>query len=627
MEHAATDSLLFQSFIFLASAVFLVPLAKKTGLGSVLGYLIAGLLIGPHVFGLVGDTESVLHFSEFGVVMMLFLIGMELNPHKLWKMRTAILGLGGLQVLLTTLCIGGLLYLIGESLSVAAAVALALALSSTAIVLQVMAERGINHTYSGQSAFSVLLFQDIAVIPILALIPVIGGGALPDVAANPMHMLGGPAKVLGAVIAIIVIGHYGIRHLLRMVAKTEMREIFTATALLLVIGVALVMELAGLSPALGAFVAGVVLADSEYRHEIEIQVAAFKNLLLGLFFISVGMVINVDIFLSQPAKILFFVLGLITVKFVILSVLAKFFKMSLAQNMLFSTLLAQGGEFAFVILQFAFVEKVITNDTLSFYTVVVALSMAMTPLLVLANDKLLQPRLFSYVPDPSRKPAPQNDAAPVIIAGYGRFGQVTGRLLHAEKIPFTVLEHDPNQIELLKRFGWKAYYGDAGDMEILEHAGAKDAKILVMAINDKETSVRAVAEARKKFPHLKIIARAYDRRHAYELDKAGADYFQRETFESALHTSREVLHSLGYRAFRARDLAMKFAAHDKAALVKSFAYFEDETKLMSFATQTRDDLTKLFEYDREYDQAMLPDGWEEENLYYMKALKEAQSDA
>ncbi len=618
-----TDGFLYFALIFLSAAVIVVPLAKRSGLGAILGYLLAGVIIGPFGMGLIKNPEAILHFAEFGVVMMLFLIGLELQPLTLWRLRKPILGLGGSQVALTTFLIAAGCLAMGLSWPVGLAIGLGLALSSTAIAIQLMNERNIFTTYTGQSSFSVLLFQDIAIIPILAIIPLlaVGGdvGSVQQAIEVVEEQAGGSLwekglMVIGLVSVIIAVGHYAMRPALRYIAQTGVREIFTATALLLVIGVTFLMKSVGLSAALGAFIAGVILADSEYRHEIEAQIEPFKALLLGLFFISVGMSMNFDILASDWMTALGALLGLLIIKFAVLFFLAKIFKFDFAQNLIFSTLLAQGGEFGFVVFQFANQVNLINADLTSLLNMVVALSMAATPLMLMFYDRVIVRRLqnaqnFDVLPE---KPSIKTHS-PVLIFGNGRFGQVVARLLQANKIQTTILDHDPKQIDTMRRFGWEVFYGDVMDMELLHAAGAEKAKLLVLAINDREKSVAAASLIKQKYPHLKIYARAYDRRHAYELSKVGVDYFERETFHAALNMGREVLMALGYRAYEARNLALRFAKHDRKILIESFSYFEDEKALISFAQQSREELTRIFESDRTDAELHREEGWDEDD--------------
>ncbi|OKH14585.1 glutathione-regulated potassium-efflux system protein KefC [[Limnothrix rosea] IAM M-220] len=602
----------YQAFIYLAAAVFSVPIAKHLGLGSVLGYLIAGIVIGPYGFNFVGAEEGVMHFAEFGVVMMLFLIGLELQPPLLWRMRGPILGLGGLQVAVTTAAIMGIAMLLGQSWQASLAIAMTLALSSTAIVLQTLSEKGLMRTEAGQACFSVLLFQDIAVIPMLALMPLLTTGttdkttalvastnilvAAAETAAGDRPGWQQTLFVMGAVGGIIVMGRFLMRPIFRFIATTGMREIFTATALLLVIGIALLMSEVGLSPALGTFVAGVVLADNEYRHELETNVEPFKGLLLGLFFISVGAGINFNILWAQPLLILGLVVGLMLLKSVILFGLGKAFQQPLSENLFFATALAQGGEFGFVIFSFALSSNVLPEEIVALLIVIVALSMGLTPLVIIFHEQFIQPRFQAIAPQ--QKPDNIDDGkTPVIIAGFGRFGQVVGRLLIANGFQTTILDNDPVHIEMLRKFGHKVFYGDPTRMDLLQSAGAEHAKLLIIAIDDVEKCLHMIDLAQKKFPHLKLLVRAVDRRHAYQLIHRKVDVIERETFESALHLGIEALKLLGFRAYRAHHDAQTFRHHDIEAMYEMAEIHEDETGLVARSNQLFDDLQEIFQSD------------------------------
>ncbi|MBD2234048.1 glutathione-regulated potassium-efflux system protein KefC [Phormidium tenue] len=614
-----SEDLFFQAFIYLMAAVLSVPFAKRLGLGSVLGYLIAGVIIGPFVLGLVGEQqEDVMHFAEFGVVMMLFLIGLELRPSLLWQLRGPILGLGGLQVAVTTGAIALIALLVGLPWTMALAIGMILSLSSTAIVLQTLNEKGLMRTEAGQASFSVLLFQDIAVIPMLALLPLLEMGQTaigPNAAmlvATAEASGGLPAwqrtlLVMGAVGGIIVVGRFLMRPVFRFIADTRLREMFTATALLLVIGITLIMQMVGLSPALGTFVAGVVLADNEYRHELETDIEPFKGLLLGLFFISVGASIDFNVLARQPLLILGLVAGLMLLKGLVLLALGRFFRQSLSQNLLFAMALAQGGEFCFVLFSFAQQSQVLPTTVTAPLVVVVALSMALTPLVMIANERLVQPRFVSQ--GEQREPDTIDDGeTPVIVAGFGRFGQIVNRLLVANGIQTTVLDHDPATIDLLRQFGHKVFYGDSSRIELLYAAGAPEAKLFVMAIDDVERSLQTIDLVKQHFPHLKILAQAIDRRHAYELLRRDVAVVERETFESALSLGAEALKLLGFRAYHAHRAARIFRHHDIKAMREMAEIEADMPKLVAKSQQLAADLKEVLQSDsfdlpREVDQA------------------------
>jgi len=616
-----TNSFLFQAFVYLSAAVVSVPIAKRLGLGSVLGYLFAGIIIGPFVFKFVGmETETVLHFAEFGVVLMLFLIGLELQPSRLWKLRGPILGLGGLQVGITTMIIFLIGFLLGLGWKISLAIGLILALSSTAIVLQTLNEKGLIKTEAGQSSFSVLLFQDIAVIPMLAILPLLAApiiGSIGQSGAQIHHggfgveaLPGWQQAILVAVVigTIIVVGRFLVRYVFRFIAETRLREIFTAFALFLVIGIALSMQLVGLSAALGTFLAGVVLADSEYRHELESNIEPFKGLLLGLFFISVGASIDFNLLQQEPYLILGLVVGLIVVKLVILFVLGFVFKMSMSQNFLFSFSLAQGGEFAFVLFSFATQNRVIPESISDTLILVVAVSMALTPVLMIFNEKLLQPR-FSNLDE-----KPESDTIDgkniVIIAGFGRFGQIVGRLLHANNIGTTVLDYKPSQIDMVRKFGYKVFYGDASRIELLHSAGASEAKLFILAIDDKEKALEIAETVKKHFPNLEVLARSFDRRHTYELMNLGVRIIQRETFNSALELGTSALRHLGFHGYRAHRAALTFKHHDEKTLIDLHEHWGDEKTFLIQMQERNQDLIDLLSSDEEELEENIDHSWE-----------------
>lgn len=601
------DSVLYHAFIYLVAAVIAVPLAKRLGLGSVLGYLVAGTLIGPHALNLVGDgTGHVMHFAEFGVVMMLFLVGLELQPTRLWAMRSQLLGLGGLQVLGTATVITALGVLLGFEPRVAFAAGLILAMSSTAIVLQSLQERGLLKTPAGEASFAVLLFQDIAVIPILALLPLLAvapsGSASAPAHATAIAALPGwqqTALVLGAVGAIVLAGRYLINPIFRAIARTEQRELFTAAALLLVIGISLVMQLVGLSAALGTFVAGVVLANSEYRHELEADIEPFKGLLLGLFFITVGASLEFPLLRAQPATIAALVTGLILLKFAVLFTLSRIFKLTTPEGLLFSAALAQGGEFAFVLLSFVVNQHVLTSAQAAPLVAAVALSMAVTPLLFLLHARFVQ-RRFAQARGPARAADPIDAASqlnPVLIAGFGRFGHIVGRLLRANGIGTTVLDLDAEQVGIVRRLGIKVFYGDATRLELLYAAGATQAKIIIIAIDDEQKSVALVETVQKHFPHLKIFARAVGRVHAYEYQKRGIQSFYRETLGSSLDLGIDVLRELGLRRSQAVRAATLFKRHDEQSVRELAQFWDDDDAYFKNARQHIEAFEQMFASD------------------------------
>ena len=590
-------SLLFNVFVYLLAAVIAVPISKRLGFGAVLGYLLAGIIIGPWGLSLIREAEDILHFAEFGVVLLLFAIGLELNPRRLWTMRKPILGLGGAQVVVTALILIGIEMAFGLTGSVALVAAMGLSLSSTAMALQLLMEKNLLSTPAGHSGFSVLLFQDIAVIPMLAVIPLLGTSVTADMAATGFDWVG-LLEAVGVIVLIVVGGRYALRPVLRLIAATGLREVFTAFALLLVIGTALLMQAVGMSMALGSFLAGVLLAESEYRHALETDIEPFKGLLLGLFFIAVGMSIDFGILLRDPLLIIGLALGLVAIKAVILYLLGRLYGLPARQLPLFALVLSQGGEFAFVLFGVAQTSGVLPtaiNDTL---IVTVALSMLTTPLLMVIHDKLIEPRLDHAPPLPMDEM--EDEGHPVIIAGFGRFGQIVGRLLHANGIDATVLEHDPNHIETLRRFRFKVFYGDASRLDLLRAAGAERAKVLVVAIDEREGAIRLIELVRENFPHLQIISRAWDVAHAFELLEAGVHVYERETFEGALKLGEEALKRLGFTTWRAKQAAHRFRAHDEETLRELYQHFhEDFDVRVNISADARERIRETMQADED----------------------------
>ncbi|MDG3086261.1 monovalent cation:proton antiporter-2 (CPA2) family protein [Vibrio hannami] len=546
-----------QAFIYLVAAVIAVPIAKRLGLGSVLGYLIAGVVIGP-VIGLVGEeTTTIQHFAEFGVVMMLFLVGLELEPKMLWSMRNRLVGLGGLQVAGTAAAVMAIALFFGLTWTVALTIGLIFSLSSTAIVLQTFSEKGLSRTDGAQNAFSILLFQDIAVIPMLAFIPLLALPELVEQASNLAHTadhhedlslvagLPGWAYALVIVVsiaAVVIGGHFLSRPLFRFVAKSGLREIFTATALMLVIGIAALMSLVGLSPALGTFLAGVVLANSEFRHELESNIDPFKGLLLGLFFITVGAGIDFSVLANDLVLILSLTFGVIVLKAMVLYILAVSFKVKGSDRWLLTLSLAQAGEFGFVLLSFSVSNHVLPTEIASVLSLVVALSMFLTPALFILFDKVIKPRFEKASND--REQDDIDETGTVIVAGVGRVGQIINRMLVANGIKTVVLDHKSDQVDALRQLGTKTYYGDATKPDLLHTAGIEHAAALVIAIDDQEASVELVKYVKHTYPQVKVIARAFDRGHGYLLRRSGADIIESETYHTALelgvHTMKEV---------------------------------------------------------------------------------------
>ncbi len=580
--------------VFLVAAVVAVPLARRFGLGAVLGYLLAGAAIGPWALRVVTDVESILSFSEFGVVLMLFVIGLELAPTKLWALRQTIFGYGALQMAGCALLIGALAAAFGASWQVALVAGLGLALSSTAIALATLGERNLFATPAGKASFGILLFQDIAAIPMIALLPMLTfDGSQPA----DGHAWIGAAKAVAVIAAVVIGGRYLVRPALRFIARTGMREMFTAFALLLVVGIAAMMEAVGMSMALGTFLAGVLLADSEYRHALEADIEPFKGLLLGLFFMAVGMSIDFGVMAQQPWQVLGMVAAVVGAKVLVLRLLAPRFEIARGQRLLFALLISQAGEFAFVVFGVARSAGLLPENIAALLVLVVALSMVTTPLLLLAYDQIVAPRAGKLRQRADDTIEPQDN--PVLIAGFGRFGQIVGRLLYAQGIGVTVLDHDPDQIDFLRQFGFKVFYGDATRMDLLEAAGAAKAKILVVAVDGMDESLALIDRVRQRFPHLRIYARARHVSHVYLLKDRGVELFEREMFEGSLMLGRRVLEGLGLDPAEARAAAMKFRRHNIAAIDRFYPHYTDQKTMVSLARQARDELEEMFRQDRE----------------------------
>ena len=586
------QDLLSQALVYLAAAVVTVPIARRLGLGSVLGYLVAGVLIGPHALGLVGDErQDVLHAAEFGVVMMLFLVGLELEPRRLWRLRGPLLGMGGLQVTLTSSALAAGALALGLPWPTALAVGLILSLSSTAIVLQSLQERNVLQTEAGQRSFVVLLFQDVAVIPMLALMPLLaagaaatGGGdaAAPHAWIDTLPAWGRGLATLGAVGAVVVIGQQVVGRVFRVLAASGVREILTAASLMLVIGIAALMKAVGLSPALGTFVAGVVLATSEFRHELETDLEPFKGLLLGLFFIAVGASIDLDLLARAPARVAGVVAGLVAVKALVQFALARGFRLSLDQSVLFALSIAQGGEFAFVLAAFAAGSGVLTRDLAALLMDAVAVSMALTPLLLMFEERFLRPRV-GMRERVERPPDAIEEQGPVLIAGFGNFGSAVGRLLAAHGLRATVLDVDSDHVERVRRLGFQVFYGDASRHDLLRAAGAERARLMIVATGQLETTLAIVRAVREHFPNLSLFARARGRAAAYELLAAGVPHVYRDTLDTSLRMGVEALTLLGIRAHQAHRAAQAFRRHDEAAVRELVEIRHDDARYLSTA--------------------------------------------
>lgn len=571
------QDILLLTFLFMIAGIVAVPIASRLGLGSVLGYLLAGIALSPLLAQLGVDVVSIQHFAEFGVVMMLFIVGLELEPRMLWAMKTRLLGLGGLQVLVTGAAVAAIALALGQPWQVSVAIGMVLALSSTAIVLQTLNERGLIRSDGGQSSFSVLLFQDIAVIPMLALIPLLAIPELvPGAGANDHNGSGHGASLvaglagwqqalvtMAAIAFVIGVGSYLTRPIFRFIALARLRELFTAAALMMVVGIALLMMLVGLSPALGTFLAGVVLANSEYRHELESNIEPFKGLLLGLFFITVGAAINFSLLADNIGVILGLTMALIALKAAVLYGLARIFDVRGAGRWLFTLGLAQAGEFGFVLLSFTVANGVIPAAVADQLLLVVAISMLLTPLLFLLYDKVIAPRFSARQ---AQDPDVIDERGPVIIAGVGRFGGVINRVLLAAGYKTVVLDHHAEHLEVLRAFGLKVFFGDATRPDMLHAAGIEDAQMLVIAIDDREKATEMVRYVRQNYPDVYLLVRAVDRHHVYELWAAGARDIVRENFDSAVRAARSALEALGVHPYDAEQQTRGFVESDKAAI-------------------------------------------------------------
>lgn len=574
-SHGLSHGFMQQALVFLAAGVIAVPLARRLGLGSVLGYLLAGAAIGPWGLALISEPRTVLQFSELGVVMLLFLIGLELNAQRVWAMRRAIFGLGGVQLAATIAAVTAIALLLGQPLLVGVVAGMGLAMSSTAIGLATLAEKNLLATPGGQASFAVLLFQDLAVVPLLIVLGALGGEA----ASLDW------AKALGMIALLVAAGRVLVRPVLRFVAEARLREVFVGFSLLVVLGTAALMEWAGLSMALGAFLAGVMLADSEYRHQLELDIEPFKGLLLGLFFIAVGMSVDLGLFVRAPWLVLGIAFGVVALKMLILFPIAQLFGYcNRADAAVFALALSQAGEFAFVL--FGAAGTLLPPETVAALNAAVALSMLATPLLFMAYQRL------RFEPREARAPDAIRESNPVLVAGFGRFGQVVTRVLRGLGVGATVIDHDPGQIDTVRRFGWKAYYGDATRLELLESAGAASARLLLVAIDDAAAAMRLVKSVRARFPHLAIVVRARSRTDAYEYAEMGVPAV-REVFGSALDAAAKVLKGLSYSGTEAERIVRRFREYDESQILRNAPHRHDMQKLIALTEQGRRDIAEL----------------------------------
>lgn len=597
------QTLLTAGVIYLVAAVLIVPVAARLGIGAVLGYLVAGIAIGPWGLGFISDVDEILHFSELGVVFLMFIIGLELNPAKLWALRRSIFGVGAAQVIFSAAILGGLLWLTNFSWQAAIIGGIGLAMSSTAMALQLMMDKGMNRSEAGQLGFSVLLFQDIAVIPALALIPLLAGTDSGHIDWMKVGM-----KVL-AFAGMLVGGRYLLRPIFRYIAASGVREVFTAASLLLVLGSALVMDALGLSMALGTFIAGILLAESEYRHELEVAIDPFKGLLLGLFFISVGMALNLGVLYTHIVTILLGVVTLVAVKTLVLYLLARIYGLRSSERQQFAGVLSQGGEFAFVLFSAASSAKLFSGDQLPMLLVTVTLSMMTTPLLMKGIDRLLA-RRFNEPDDEAEKHFVEDDQPQVIVVGFGRFGQVVGRLLMANNKRITVLERDISAVSLMRKYGYKVYYGDATELELLRAAGAASAQAIVITCNEPEDVMTIVHLCQQHFPQLQIQARARGRVEAHELLQAGVTQFSRETFSSALELGRKTLMTLGMHPHQAHR-AQQYFRHLDMRMLRELMPNLSESAQASRVREARRELEDIFQREMQREKRQI-DGWDDD---------------
>ena len=579
------DAFIQQCLVFIGAAIILVPIFKYLGFGSVLGYLIAGIIVGPHCLKLIGDSESVLHFAELGVGLLLFMIGLEIQPFKLWSMRKHLFGLGVMQIIVTTILFMIVGKCFGLSNASAAVIGFCLSLSSTAFAMQTLSERNQFNTEFGRSTFSVLLMQDLVAIPALAIIPsMVGSGN-----AEP-HSWVKVGEFFGILIALILISRYLMRPIFRIIVETRIREIFTAATLFIVLGVAVLMQSIGLTAALGTFIAGVLLAESEYRHELEANLEPFKSLFMGLFFIAVGMSVSLEVIFEHPFLIFGFATAYLLTKGFVIYLIGRLFKMNHENSKMMSLQIAQGGEFAFVIFGMLTMLQMVPSETITMLTAVITLSMALNPVFTKINE---------YMTDDVQKEKTANydliqDETPqVIIAGFGRFGQIFGRVMRAQNIPFVAIDHDSGQIELLRKFGSKVYYGDASRTDLLEAAGAAKAKFFILAVDDVETSMEIVNTVKEHFPHLKIFARARNRGHVFDLMDAGVHKIKRELFDSSVYFVRDLLEDLGVPQEAAKRVVKRFKQHDELMMDEQYKVRHDDKEFVSLAKQSTAQLAQV----------------------------------
>ncbi|WP_061221556.1 monovalent cation:proton antiporter-2 (CPA2) family protein [Leptospira borgpetersenii] len=595
------DNLLVTLIVFLSAAVISVPFFKKIGLGSVVGYLIGGIIIGPWGIGLITNVDSILHISEFGVILLLFLIGLELKPQRLWILKKPIFGLGGLQVILTFFFFFTILSFLDMEKSQVIVISISISLSSTAFALQLLGEKNELKTMHGRSVFAILLFQDLAVIPIMAILPFLTESVADPGSQGSIKQI---AVATGTILTVILAGRFLARPLFKLVASSGNHEIFTALSLLIVIGVSLLMDQVGLSMALGSFLGGVILADSEYRHELESNLEPFKGLFLGLFFLAVGMSINLSEVLKDPILVLFSALILILVKATVLFFIGKISNHSNETSLNLSVTIAQGGEFAFVILGVGVSLSILPKERADLVIAIVTLSMGLTPILGIFKDKIAE---LIFKKDQNFKEDTIEEQNRVIIAGFGRFGQIIARMLFVHRIGFTALEHNPDQVNVARKFGYKIYYGDASKLSLLRSAGAEQADLFILAIQDIDISIKVAELIKKHFPNLTIIARARNREHVFKLMELGIQIIRRDTFASALELAGETLRKLGFMDSEVEKKIKKFRAHDELTLKGQFQIRNDEKEFIKFSKNSMRQLEVAFEADRQEKEGKLSD--------------------
>ncbi|ALO28118.1 monovalent cation:proton antiporter-2 (CPA2) family protein [Leptospira borgpetersenii] len=595
------DNLLVTLIVFLSAAVISVPFFKKIGLGSVVGYLIGGIIIGPWGIGLITNVDSILHISEFGVILLLFLIGLELKPQRLWILKKPIFGLGGLQVILTFFFFFTILSFLDMEKSQVIVISISISLSSTAFALQLLGEKNELKTMHGRSVFAILLFQDLAVIPIMAILPFLTESVADPGSQGSIKQI---AVATGTILTVILAGRFLARPLFKLVASSGNHEIFTALSLLIVIGVSLLMDQVGLSMALGSFLGGVILADSEYRHELESNLEPFKGLFLGLFFLAVGMSINLSEVLKDPILVLFSALILILVKATVLFFIGKISNHSNETSLNLSVTIAQGGEFAFVILGVGVSLSILPKERADLVIAIVTLSMGLTPILGIFKDKIAE---LIFKKDQNFKEDTIEEQNRVIIAGFGRFGQIIARMLFVHRIGFTALEHNPDQVNVARKFGYKIYYGDASKLSLLRSAGAEQADLFILAIQDIDISIKVAELIKKHFPNLTIIARARNREHVFKLMELGIQIIRRDTFASALELAGETLRKLGFMDSEVEKKIKKFRAHDELTLKGQFQIRNDEKEFIKFSKNSMHQLEVAFEADRQEKEGKLSD--------------------